>query len=104
AQKLPEEKKAELLPRLLPKLQQEIVLIEAEAEEFGMSTPRNEHDDPVILNGFRDGPDKELLSRQIKEWTTTRMSIFNRIRDAQDPTKKNTTWSDAADVVIRGFA
>ena len=104
AQNLPEEKKAELLPRLLPKLQQEIVLIEAEAEEFGMSTPRNEHDDPVILNGFRDGPDKELLSRQIKEWTTTRMSIFNRIRDAQDPTKKNTTWSDAADVVIRAFA
>jgi hypothetical protein len=104
AQNLPEEKKAESLPQLLLKLQQEIVLIEAEAEEFGMSSPKDEHDDPVILNAFRDGPDKELLSQQIKEWATTRMSIFNRIRDAQDQTKKDTTWAGAADVVIRAFA
>ena len=99
AQNIPEKKKAELLH----KLQQEIVLIEAEAEEFGMSPPKDEHDDPVILNGFRDGPEKELLRQQITTWTTTRMSIFNRIRDAQSPTK-DTTWSDAAGVVISAFA
>jgi hypothetical protein len=57
AQNLPE-KKAELLPKLLPKLQQEIVLIEGEAEEVGMTRPKDEHDDPAILNGFRAGKKK----------------------------------------------
>jgi hypothetical protein len=98
AQNVPEKKKAELLQ----KLQQEIVLVEAEAEEFGLSPPRDEHDDPAILNGFRDGPEKELLRQEITKWSTTRMSIFDKIREAQSPTK-DTTWSDVAGVVISAF-
>jgi TIR domain len=99
AQNVPEKKKAELLQ----KLQQEIVLVEAEAEEFGLSPPKDEHDDPAILNGFRDGPEKELLRQEITKWSTTRMSIFDKIREAQSPTK-DTTWSDVAGVVIDAFA
>ncbi len=98
AQNLPERKKGELLQ----KLQQEIVLVEAEAEEFGMKAPKDVHDDPSILNGFRDGPGKDVLRDEIGKWTAARMSIFNGIRDAQSPTK-DATWSDAASVVINSF-
>jgi hypothetical protein len=98
-QNVPEKKKAELLQ----KLQQEIVLVEAEAEEFGLTPPKDEHEDPAILEGFRDGPEKDLLRDEIKKWSTTRMSIFDKIRDAQSPTK-DTTWSDVADVVIDALA
>lgn len=99
AQNFPEKKKAELLQ----KLQQEIVLVEAEAEEFGLSPPKDEHEDPPVLNGFRDGAEKEILRQEIIKWSTTRVSIFDKIRDAQSPTK-DATWSDAANVVIGAFA
>lgn len=98
-QNLPEKKKAELLQ----KLQNEIVLVEAEAEEFGLSPPKDEHDDPPILNGFRDGPEKEFLRLEIIKWSKTRMAMFDKIRDAQSPTK-DTTWSDAANLVTGALA
>ena len=64
--KFPEKKKAEFLQ----KLQQEIVLVEAEAEEFGLTPPKDEHDDPPLLNGFRDGPEKDFLREEIIKWST----------------------------------
>ena len=97
-QKFPEKKKAELLQ----KLQQEIVLVEAEAEEFGLNPPKDEHDDPPVLNGFRDGPEKDFVREEIVKWAADRMSIFDKIKEAQTPTK-DTTWSDAADAVTSSF-
>lgn len=97
-QKFPEKKKAEILQ----KLQQEIVLVEAEAEEFGLNPPKDEHDDPPLLNGFRDGAEKDFMREEIAKWSATRMLIFDKIKEAQTPTK-DTTWSDAADVVLAGF-
>jgi TIR domain len=99
AQGVPERKKAELLQ----KLQQEIVLVEAEAQEFGLKPPKDEHDEPTILEGFRDGPGKELLRQEITQWSATRMSIFDKIREAQSPAK-DTTWSDVAAVVMNAFS
>jgi hypothetical protein len=96
--KYSEKKKAEFLQ----KLQQEIVLVEAEAEEFGLTPPKDEHDDPPLLNGFRDGPDKEFLLAEIMKWSAARMLIFDKIKEAQTPTK-DTTWSDAANVVVAAF-
>ena len=96
--KYSEKKKAEFLQ----KLQQEIVLVEAETEEFGLNPPKDEHDDPPVLNGFRDGPEKDFLHEEIMKWSTARMVIFDKIKEAQSPTK-DTTWSDAANVVISAF-
>jgi TIR domain-containing protein len=98
-QNVPEKKKADTLQ----KLQTEIVLVEAEAEEFGLTPPKDEHDDPPVLNGFRDGPTKELLRQEIVKWLAARTLIFDKIRDAQSPTNKDVTWSDATDVVIGAF-
>src|SRR6202007_2419448 len=95
----PEKKKAELLQ----KLQSEVVLVEAEAEEFGLSPPKDEHDDPPLLNAFRDGPERELLRLEIINWSKTRTAIFDKIRDAQSPTK-DATWSDAANLVTGALA
>jgi hypothetical protein len=96
--KYSEKKKAEILQ----KLQQEIVLVEAESEEFGLTPPKDEHDDPPLLNGFRDGPEKDFLREEIVKWSAARMLIFDKIKEAQTPTK-DTTWSDAANVVITAF-
>jgi hypothetical protein len=96
--KYSEKKKAEFLQ----KLQQEIVLVEAEAEEFGLTPPKDEHDDPPLLNGFRDGPEKDFLREEIIKWSTARTLIFDKIKEAQTPTKE-TTWSDAANIVTSVF-
>jgi hypothetical protein len=94
----PEKKKSELLQ----KLQSEIILIEGEAEEFGLNPPQDEHDDPPILNGFRDGPDKDSLREVIKAWAGTRMQIFDKIKEAQTP-ENGTSWNDAASVVVEAL-
>jgi hypothetical protein len=88
---------------LLQKIQNEIVLVEAEAMEFGLSPPRDEHDEPPLLSSFRDGPSKEFLRGQIVKWSTTRMRIFDTIAGARNPADKATKWSDAAEVVIASF-
>jgi hypothetical protein len=94
----PESKKAELLQ----KIQNEIVMVEAEAMEFGLNPPKDEHDDPPLLGSFRDGKDKDFMRKQILEWSTTRLNIFDKIASARDPAKA-TSWSEAATSVIRGF-
>lgn len=95
----PEARKAELLQ----KIQNEIVLIEAEAMEFGLQPPRDEHDEPPLLASFRDGPDKDFLREQIIKWSASRMKIFDTIADARDPAK-TASWSEAASTVISAFA
>lgn len=95
----PEARKAELLL----KIQNEIVMVEAEAMEFGLSPPRDEHDEPPLLSSFRDGPEKDFLREEIIKWSATRMSIFRSIGDARDPAKVS-SWSEAAIAVISGFA
>jgi len=87
----------------LQKLQTEIVLVEAEAQEFGLNPPKDEHDEPPILDAFRDGPEKDYLREQISRWSLARVEIFDKIHDAQSPTKE-TSWSDAASVVSNAFA
>jgi TIR domain len=94
----PESKKAELLQRI----QNEIVMVEAEAMEFGLSPPKDEHDEPPLLGSFRDGPDKDFLRTQVIRWSTTRTTIFDKIGAARDPAKA-TSWSEAAASVISGF-
>ncbi|WP_234683513.1 toll/interleukin-1 receptor domain-containing protein [Bradyrhizobium monzae] len=95
----PEPKKAELLQ----KIQNEIVMVEAEAMEFGLSPPKDEHDEPPLLSSFRDGPDKEFMREEIIKWSTTRLRIFSTIGDARDSTK-TLSWSEAATTVITNFA
>jgi hypothetical protein len=94
----PETRKAELLQ----KIQNEIVLVEAEAMEFGLNPPKDEHDEPPLLGSFRDGPNKDFLRTQIIRWSATRTTIFDTIGGARDPAK-TTSWSDAAKSVIDGF-
>ena len=79
----PEKRKGELLQ----KLQCEIVLVEGEAEEFGLTPPADEHEDAPVLNGFEEGPEKNFLREQIKKWSAERTLIFDKIREAQDPAK-----------------
>lgn len=97
-QQAPESRKTELLQ----KIQNEIVMVEAEAMEFGLSPPKDEHDEPPLLSSFRDGPDKDFLRAEINRWSGTRAAIFNTIGEARDP-KKETSWSEAATTVIAGF-
>lgn len=94
----PDSRKVELLQ----KIQNEIVMVEAEAMEFGLSPPKHEHDEPPLLDSFRDGPDKEYLRAEIIKWSVTRAAIFDTIGEARDP-KKSTSWSAAAASVISGF-
>jgi hypothetical protein len=86
----------------LNKLQKEIIAIETEAVEFGLPLPKDEHDDPPLLNGFRDGPTKDWLRTSIQDWTATRTQIFDRISDARSPTKELSA-SDAAGLVVDAF-
>jgi len=76
----PSSKKMELLT----KIQKEIVAIETEAVEFGMPTPKDEHDEPVLLNAFRDGEVKDSLRTEIGKWTATRNLMFDKIVAAKD--------------------
>jgi hypothetical protein len=75
----------------------------AEAMEFGLIPPEDEHDEPPLLSSFRDGPQKDFLRREIIRWSATRMKIFTTIGDARDPAKTS-SWSEAATAVISGFA
>jgi hypothetical protein len=77
-------------------------MVEAEAMEFGLSPPKDEHDEPPLLGSFRDGPDKDFLRTQVIRWSATRMTIFDKIGAARDPAKA-TSWSEAAASVISGF-
>jgi TIR domain len=97
-ERAPASKKSELLQ----KIQNEIVMVEAEAMEFGLTPPKDEHDEPPLLGSFRDGPDKDFLRAQIIKWSATRTTIFDQICEARDPAKA-TSWSDAATLVIAGF-
>jgi TIR domain len=99
AKNVPEKKKAELLQRLLT----EIVRVEAEAMEFGLDPPQDEHDEPPLLNSFRDGLEKDFMRSEILRWSGTRMMIFDKIAAAQSPTK-DTSWSDAASAVTDALA
>lgn len=90
----PEKKKADILE----KLQTEILLVEAEAAEFGLEAPHDEHDEPPLLNAFRDGEEKEYMRGEIAKWTESRSVIFEKIRAAASPDRE-TSWSEAANVV-----
>ena len=61
---------------LLTKLQKEIIAIENESVEFGMSMPKDEHDDHPVLNSFRDGPQKDKLRDEISWWVMAKKSYF----------------------------
>lgn len=87
---------------LLLKFQKELTGIETEAVEFGLPMPKDEHDDPPLLNGFRDGPLKDGLRSDIHSWINTRMSIFEKIAAARSPTK-DVTPVDAANLIIESF-
>ncbi|MBY5896047.1 toll/interleukin-1 receptor domain-containing protein [Rhizobium ruizarguesonis] len=91
--------KAELLLRL----QKTIVIVEAEAREFGLLPPKDANDDPPLLNGFRDGADKSALRDEIKKWSKTRALVFEKIAAAQAP-GGDVTWSDAALEVSNAFS
>jgi hypothetical protein len=91
---IPEKRKAEILQRLSA----EIILVESEAVEFGLEPPKNEYDDPPILNSFRDGEAKEFIRAEIANWSNSRAAIFEIIKAAQNP-EKETSWSDAAKLV-----
>ncbi|MBY3219500.1 toll/interleukin-1 receptor domain-containing protein [Rhizobium laguerreae] len=91
--------KAELLLRL----QTTIVIVEAEAREFGLMPPKDANDEPPLLNGFRDGAEKTALRVEIKKWLKTRALIFEKIAAAQAP-GRDVTWSDAALEVSNAFS
>jgi TIR domain len=90
----PEKKKAEILERL----QTETLLVEAESVEFGLEAPRDEHEDPPLLNAFRDGEEKEYMRGELMKWLDSRNVIFEKIRAAANPAKE-TSWSEAANTV-----
>jgi len=85
---------------LLAKIQKEIVAIETEAVEFGMPTPKDEHDEPVLLNAFRDGEVKDSLRMEIGKWTTTRNLVFDKIVAAKD----SGSTEEAANFLLQEFS
>lgn len=88
---------------LLLKLQTTIVIVEAEAREFGLMPPKDPNDEPPLLIGFRDGADKSALRIEIRKWLKTRALIFEKIAAAQAP-GRDVSWSDAAAEVSNAFS
>ena len=73
---------SEVMPLLL-KFLKELTTIETEALEFGISAPENDHDEPPLLNAFRDGLVKTALRAKIIAWTNARKLIFDKIAAVQ---------------------
>ncbi len=88
---------------VLSKLLRELVAIENEALEFGLGVVRDEHDDPPLVNAFRDGPKKEELRAEISKWATIRNTLFQKVVEARPP-EKSTSPADAANYVLDSFA
>ena len=84
---------------LLTKLQKEIIANENESVEFGMSIPKDEHDDHPLLNSFRDGPQKDKLRDEVSWWMVTKSLIFEKISAAKSASKE-TSSSDATSFVV----
>jgi hypothetical protein len=84
---------------LLTKLQKEIIANENESVEFGMSIPKDEHDDHPLLNSFRDGPQKDKLRDEVSWWIMTKSLIFEKISAAKSASKE-TSPSDATSFVV----
>ena len=68
---------------LLTKLQKELVSIEIEAVEFGLPVVKDEHEDPPLLNAFREGDIKEKLRDEITKWTLIRNALLDKISKAR---------------------
>ncbi|WP_237478222.1 toll/interleukin-1 receptor domain-containing protein [Lichenibacterium dinghuense] len=94
----PDKKKAEILQRLIS----EITLVESESAEFGLEAPKDEHDDPVLLNAFHADEDKEFIRNEMTEWSKSRNVVFNIIAEAQSPSKE-TSWAQAANTALKVF-
>jgi hypothetical protein len=88
---------------ILCKLLQELVAIENEAIEFGLPVVRDEHDEPPLLDAFRDGSTKEELRREILKWTVIRNTFIEKVAEARSPDKPISA-TDAANYVIESFA
>jgi hypothetical protein len=82
---------------LLSNFRKELTTIETEGLEFGISAPADDHDEPTLLNAFREGPVKDSLRAKIIAWTNARKLFFEKIVDAQ---KKAVSPSDAAGFLL----
>jgi hypothetical protein len=67
---------------LLLKFLKELTTIETEALEYGISAPADDHDEPPLLNAFREGLVKESLRAKIIAWTNARKLFFEKIVEA----------------------
>ena len=88
---------------LLTKLQKELVSIEIEAVEFGLPVVKDEHEDPPLLNAFREGDIKEKLRDEITKWTLIRNALLDKISKARAG-QNGVTPSGVAKYVIELFA
>ena len=70
---------------VLCKLLRELVAIENEAVEFGLPAVRDEHDEPPLLDAFRDEPKKEELRREILDWAVIRNTFIEKSRRRPAP-------------------
>jgi hypothetical protein len=82
---------------LLEKFIKELTTIETEALEFGISAPEDDHDEPPLLNAFREGIVKESLRAKIIAWTDARKLLFEKIVGAQ---KRDVTPAEAAKFLL----
>jgi hypothetical protein len=87
---------------LLLKLQRELVAIETEAVEFGLPVVRDEHDDPPMLNSFREGETKERLRGEITKWSTIRNTLFDKLSSARAP-GASASPAEIANYVVDSF-
>ena len=88
---------------LLLKFLSELAAIETEAMEFGLAAPKDDHDEPALLNAFRDGPVKDDLLVRIRNWKRVRSLICDKITAARSPTK-DTSPAEAASFLIKSLA
>ena len=88
---------------LLLKLQRELVAIETEAVEFGLPVVRDEHDEPPLLNSFREGETKENLRGEITKWSTIRNALFDKLANARSP-GASASPTEIATYVIDSFS
>jgi TIR domain len=83
----------------LTRFQKEVISIETEAVEFGLPVPNDEHDEPPLLNAFRDGRMKDQLRAAIADWTRVKQVIFEKISAARSP-NKDVSASEVSSFVI----
>lgn len=92
-------KPAKLIP-LLSKFKREVINVEMESIEFGLTPPDDPSDEPPLLNAFRDGVKRETMRNEIRDWNIKRNEIFSKIDTALKGVSDETSPEEVAKYIV----